>query len=75
MKREEAIAILKEIAGTRFSVSWVSLVNKESDDYEIHIKPALVFSASLEQIVQKHKLALKEVKGILIIHESPYHES
>jgi hypothetical protein len=70
MKREEAIAVLKEIAESRFSVSWVSLVNKELDDYEIHIKPNLIFSASLDQIVQKHNLALKEVKGILIIHES-----
>jgi hypothetical protein len=74
MKREEAIALLKEIAeNERFTFNWISLVNGKSG-CEIHIKPEQGNPASLKPIFEKRGLRLKEVKGTLVIyreHEEP----
>ena len=69
MKREEAIAILREIVANRvLRLNWVSLENGKSDCYELYIKPEIANSGCLKPIVEKHNLALKEVNGLLIIY-------
>jgi hypothetical protein len=69
VKREEAIAILREIVATRvLRFNWVSLENGKSDCYELHIKPEITNSDWLKPIVEKHNLALKEVNGLFIIY-------
>ncbi len=69
MNREEAIAILKEIAANRVvAPNWVSLINSESDSYELHIKPGIINSASLKLIVEKRDFELKEVNGLFVIY-------
>jgi hypothetical protein len=68
VNREEAIALLKEIAESRhFTIKWISLVNGKAG-YEIHIKPEQGNPASLKPILEKHSLLLKEAKGILVIY-------
>ena len=67
--RGAAIAFLKEIAANKELIpEWVSLENGNSG-YEVHIKPNTVNTASLKLIVKKHNLALKEVKGFLVVYE------
>ncbi len=69
MKREKAIAILKEIVANQvLSLYWVSLVNLESDEYELHLKSESCDPACLEPIVEKHNLVLKEANGVLVVH-------
>jgi hypothetical protein len=70
VNRGEAIAILKEIAANQaVAPNWVSLANRESDSYELHIKPETINSASLKLIVEKHDLTLKEVNGLFVIYK------
>lgn len=69
MKREEAIAFLKEVVANQvLQFIWVSLVNGKSGGYELHIKPEIEDLARLKPIVEKHNLALKEVDGLFIIY-------
>ena len=69
MKREEAIAILREIVANRvLRLNWVSLENRKPDCYELHIKPEIANADCLKPIVEKHNLALREVNGLLIIY-------
>ena len=69
VKREQAIAILREIVANQvLQLNWVSLVDGMGG-YEVHIKPEIEDSASLNSIVEKHKLAIKEVNGVLIIYK------
>jgi hypothetical protein len=68
VKRDEAIALLKEIAESKhFTFNWISLVNGKSG-CEIHIKPEQGDPASLKPIFEKRGLELKEVDGILVIY-------
>jgi hypothetical protein len=69
VKRDEAIALLKQIAeNKRFGFNWISLVNGKSG-CEIHIKPEQGSStATLEPIFDKRGLKLKETKGTLVIY-------
>ena len=70
MKRDEAIALLKEIAARkRFGFNWISLVNGNSG-CEIHIKPETASDPkTLKPIFEKRDLQMKEVKGILVIYK------
>ena len=66
--RGEAIAFLKDISANRTLIpKWVSLVNTTSG-YEVHIKTESVSMAPLKLIAEKHNLAIKEVKGLLIVY-------
>ena len=69
MKREEAIALLKQIAESkRFTFNWISLVNGNSG-CEIHIKPVQDSDTEvLKQIFENRDLKMKEGKGILVIY-------
>ena len=69
MKRDEAIALLKQIAESkRFDFNWISLVNGESG-CEIHIKPEQGSDAAvLVPIFENRGLKLREVKGTLVIY-------
>ena len=69
MKREEAIALLKQIAASeRFGFNWISLVNGGAG-YEIHIKPeAGCNPAVLKPIFENRDLQMKETNGILVIY-------
>jgi hypothetical protein len=69
LKREEAVAILKEIVEKHsISLKWVSLENIESDSYELHLKLERGKLVSLKLIVEKHNLELKEANGDIIIY-------
>jgi hypothetical protein len=69
VKRDEAIALLKEIAvSKRFGFNWISLVNGKAG-CEIHIKPELGSNpAVLEPIFEKRDLQMREVNGTLVIY-------
>ena len=69
-KREEAIALLRELDAKQvFRPTWVSLESKETDNYELHIKPATIDQNGFTDIIKKYKLALKEgANGTLIIY-------
>jgi hypothetical protein len=69
VKRDEAIALLKEIAvSKRFGFNWISLVNGKAG-CEIHIKPELGNDpAVLEPIFEKRDLQMREVNGTLVIY-------
>jgi hypothetical protein len=68
VNREEAIALLKEIAANKIAtISWISL-NSVADGYEIILKGE-VHKQSLRQIVQKHNLSLKEANGLFVIYQ------
>jgi hypothetical protein len=68
MRRDEAIALLKEITeNQRFTFNWISLVNGKSG-CEIHIKPEQSNPAILKPIFEKRGLELKEVDGVLVIY-------
>ena len=70
MKREKAVAILKEImANRKIHFKWSSLVNGKSGGYELHVKSEAANPACLKPIVKKHSLALKEANGLLIIYK------
>jgi hypothetical protein len=67
--KAEALALLKEIASNvELCPIWVSLSNTPLG-YELRIKADNVNTVSLKVIVKKHKLALKEVKGLLVIYK------
>jgi hypothetical protein len=70
MRRETAVAILKEIMTNRkihFKES--SLVNRKSGGYELHVESEAASGARLKPIIKKHGLALKEVNGLFIIYK------
>lgn len=69
MKRDEAIALLKEIATSkRFGFNWISLVNGGAG-WEIHIKPEAGNDPKvLKPIFKNRDLLMKEVKGTLVIY-------
>lgn len=69
MDRVKAIALLKEIAANKELIpEWISLENGDSG-YEVHLKPDTVDLFSLKLLVKKHNLAIKEVKGFLVVYE------
>jgi hypothetical protein len=69
VKREEAIALLKELAANQvLQPFWISMLREESGEFELHIKPETYDSAGLKLIAEKHNLTLKEDKGHLIVH-------
>jgi len=68
MNRDEAIALLKEIAeNQRFAFNWISLVKGKSG-CEIHIKPEWGNPAVLKPIFEKRGLELKEIDELLVIY-------
>ena len=69
MKREEAIALLKEITANYVLLQpkWISLVNGTAG-YEVHIKPDDVDLELLKFVVEKRALSLKEADWLIIIH-------
>jgi len=69
VNRDEAIALLKQIAESkRFSFNWISLVNGKAG-CEIHIKPEQGSDPEvLKSIFENNDLQLTEVKGILVIY-------
>jgi len=68
-KEGETTTFLKEVAATNALIpSWVSLVNDGNSGYEVHIKPDVIDLSILRLIVQKHNLALKTVKGLLVVY-------
>jgi hypothetical protein len=69
LKRDEAIALLKQIAESkRFNFNWISLVNGKAGS-EIHIKPEAGNDPEvLKPIFENRDLKLKEVKGTLVIY-------
>ena len=69
MKRDEAIALLKQIAvDERFGFNWISLVNGGAG-CEIHIKPeAGSDPEALKLIFENRDVQMKEVKDVLVIY-------
>jgi hypothetical protein len=69
VKRDEAVALLKEIAvSKRFGFNWISLVNGGAG-CEIHIKPEAGSDPKvLKPIFENRGLQMKEVKGTLVIY-------
>ena len=69
MKREEAIALLKQIAESkRFAFNWISLVNGNGG-CEIHIKPEAGSSPEvIKSIFENRDLKMKEGNGTLVIY-------
>ena len=69
MNRDEAIALLKQIAvSERFGFNWISLVNG-GVGYEIHIKPEAGSNPTvLKPIFANRDLQMKEVNGTLVIY-------
>ncbi len=69
MKRDEAIALLKQIAiDKRFGFNWISLVNGR-DGFEIHIKPEPGSNVeALKPIFENRDLQMKEDKDTLVIY-------
>jgi hypothetical protein len=71
LERGVAIALLKEIFAERAMIPiWVDLVRKESELYELRIKPLCVDSDSLKRILDKYNFACKEVNGRLVIYSA-----
>jgi hypothetical protein len=69
MKRDEAIALLKQIAESkRFTFKWISLVNGKAG-CEIHVKPEQGDPAILKPIFEKRGLKFKGVKGTLVVYK------
>ena len=70
MKRDEAVALLKQIAlSQRFCFNWISLVDKEAG-CEIHIKPEVDSDPEvLKPIFENRNLQMKEANGILVIYK------
>jgi hypothetical protein len=78
MKRHEAVTCLKEITSTctNMSPDSITLFNSRPDDrdstgYQVHIKTVLDNETKqrLQNIAEKHSLALKEEKGKLVIYQ------
>ena len=69
LKRDEAIALLKQIAlSERFGFNWISLVNG-GVGCEIHIKPEAGSNPeALKPIFENRDLKMKEVNGILVVY-------
>jgi len=69
VKRDEAIALLKQIAFSEcFGFNWISLVNGDAG-CEIHIKPeAGSHPEALKPIFENRDLQMKEVNGILVVY-------
>ena len=69
VRRDEAIALLKQIAATeRFGFNWISLVNGGAG-CKIHVKPeAGSAPEALKPIFENRDLQMKEVKGTLVIY-------
>ena len=69
MKREKAVAILREImANRRIHFKWGSLVPGHSGGYELHFSSGSNNRARLMPIVEKHNLEMKENKELLVIY-------
>jgi hypothetical protein len=68
VNRDEAIALLKQIAiSERFGFNWISLVNGGAG-YEIHIKPEAGSNPNvLKPIFENRDLQIKETDGTLVI--------
>ena len=78
MKRHEAVTCLKEITSTctNMSPDSITLFNSRPDDpdstgYQVHIKTVLDNETKqrLQNIAEKHSLALKEEKGKVVIYQ------
>lgn len=78
VKRHEAVTCLKEITDscTTMSPDSISLIHSDPDDphstgYQVHIKTSLDDETKecLQGIVEKHRLALKEEKGKVVIYQ------
>jgi len=70
MKREKAVAILKDImANRKIQFKWGFLVNGKSVGYELHVESDVADGACLKPIVEKHSLSLKETSGLFIIYK------
>lgn len=70
MKRENAVAILKEImANRKIHFKESSLVNGKSGGYELHIESGAAIGTRLKPIIEKHRLALKEANGLFIVYK------
>ena len=77
MNRNEAVTCLKEITNicTNMSPDSISLVHSGSDvqksTYQVHIKTSLddETKQQLQNIAEKHSLALKEDGGKVIIYQ------
>lgn len=68
MKREQAIALLKEIVSNKaIQPNWISLTEGKLG-YELHIKLEMEDLRRLKQLVEKHNLELTEASGTVIIH-------
>jgi hypothetical protein len=69
LKREEAIALLKQIAESkRFTFNWISLVNGNGG-CEIHIKPEAGSNPEvIKSIFENRDLKMKEGNGTLVIY-------
>lgn len=69
MNRDEAIAILKEIAKSEgFTLDWISLINAESG-CEIHIKADGTARSIIEPIFKSHRLKMKEKEDKIILYK------
>jgi len=69
MKREEAIALLREITSENAIIpNWVSLVNAKSGKYELHVEPEDIHLASLKPIIERHNLQMKKVSRLLVFY-------
>jgi hypothetical protein len=70
MKRETAVAILREIM-TNHEIHFKesSLVNGKSGGYELHVESDAASGACLKAIVKKHGLVLKEANDFFIIYK------
>ena len=79
MKREEAIAVLKEIveASKKVDYTHISLkpprdkTNLKSEGFELHIKDHFDQSdyECLTAIIQKHTLSMKKYDGSIVIYK------
>jgi len=70
MKRETAVAILKEImTNHKIHFKQSSLVNGKSGGYKLHVESDAASGARLKPISEKHGLALKEANGLFVIYK------
>jgi len=70
MKRETAVAILREImANRKIHFKWSSLVHGKFGGYELHVKSESDNPAHIKPIVLKHDLEIKEDNGLLVIYK------
>jgi hypothetical protein len=78
MKRNEAVTCLKEITitCTNMSPDSITLFNSKPDDldstgYQVHIKTVLDNETKqrLQNIAEKHSLALREENGKVVIYQ------